>query len=88
MENVPLDLVKRSPKIEATTLDLEFDFTDHRGHMLGSCTRCAWAELDQGPAQSVGSWTTFRSTSIDQRIIMLSNKGQKDNVFYNTSHLL
>ena len=41
--------------------------------MLGWRTRCAWAELDRGPTQSIGAWTTFLSKPLDQQMILISN---------------
>ena len=48
-KDVSLDLVKRLPKIEVEfyrqPLVWNSYFTDHRGHMLGRHTKCAWGEL-------------------------------------------
>ena len=41
--------------------------------MLGRRTQCARVELDQGLAQSICAWTTFLSTYMDQRMVMLNN---------------
>ena len=41
--------------------------------MLGRHTQCAWAELDRGSTQSIGVWTSFLPTPIDQRMVMVNN---------------
>ena len=41
--------------------------------MLGRHTQCAWAELDRGSTQSIGAWTSFLPTPIDQRMVMVNN---------------
>ena len=76
-KDISRDLVKTLPKTESEfcrqPLIWNSWLTDLRGQMLGKRTKCAWAELDRGPAQSIGAWITFLSKSIDQQMILISN---------------
>ena len=85
-KDVFVNLVKRSPTIEIELcrqrLIWNSIFTNHRGNMLGRHTQCTLGKLDRGLAQSIGAWTTFLSTVIDQRMIMLNNIRGKKAMYY------